>query len=225
MPRKKKVKTAVRARAQKVAQRATRGAGKKPNKWDKVKFKELESFRLAHGLSQVEMAERLQVTGSTYFNWKAKKCAPNAGMQDRLRDFLDQNDPEGKIAAQAPRVVERTRAPRGAGSQTLSKLKEDSQRLTVPVMKEESPKGKKTKKKKKAEKKPGKTKKSTKAKAQPKNGARKPARAKKKPEEPVDGNGHPKWAHGVVESYLENNPVRTLDDLERTLSTVKKVLD
>jgi DNA-binding transcriptional regulator YiaG len=78
-PRKTKKKAAKKA----TSRRGGKGKTKKP-KWSAITFKQIESWRVKLGLSKSGMAEALQVTNSTYHNWRRGTTVPHPNQQEEI---------------------------------------------------------------------------------------------------------------------------------------------
>lgn len=59
------------------------GGAKKPT-WSLITFKQIEEWRQKLGLSKSGMAEALQVTNSTYHNWRRGTTVPHSNQQEDI---------------------------------------------------------------------------------------------------------------------------------------------
>lgn len=120
MAKKKAKKTTTKKATKKKT--AARKGGRQANKWSVVKFSEIAKFIKDKSVAQTAFSKAVGVTNSTFHNWKNKRCAPDPATQQQIRDVLDGKTviPEKEPAARSGK----TRAPRGAGSQTLAQLEE-----------------------------------------------------------------------------------------------------
>jgi len=66
-------------------QRSTRKkTNKKKPKWTVISFKEIEAWRIKLGLSKAHMAEALNVTNSTFHNWRRGTTVPREEQQEDI---------------------------------------------------------------------------------------------------------------------------------------------
>jgi DNA-binding transcriptional regulator YiaG len=87
------VTTATKTRPKKKTTRGGKTTKKKPTskkaktkkpKWSVITFKKIEQWRGKLGLSKSGMAEALEVTNSTYHNWRRGTTVPHPNQQDEI---------------------------------------------------------------------------------------------------------------------------------------------
>jgi DNA-binding transcriptional regulator YiaG len=108
----------------KTAKKPPRKGGRQANKWTLVKFLEIKQFLEEKKVAQTRFSATVGVTNSTFHNWKNKRCAPDPATQQKIRDVLDGKTPLAPETV--PKSSGRPRTPRGAGSQTLAALEDES---------------------------------------------------------------------------------------------------
>jgi len=212
-----------------------RRGGRKSNDWTVVQFKDIETYIEEHGLSKLGFARALGVTNSTLHNWKNGRCAPDEAMQMTVKNMLEAAPPEGAAKAKAKGGARAARAPRGAGSQTLSQLREAG---PAPAKPEKAPKAAKAPKPPKPPKTPKKL-------GRPPKAAAPVVTTATTPESKVHGNGHtnghtngngkaPKNGNGhadqnavatIVSGFMATNRVKGLESLTETIAVVKAALN
>ena len=191
--------------------------------WSLLTFDELEAWRSEQKIPAIRLASLLGFSNSTYHNWKSGRAIPNESMQERLRGLIDglEEVPAsatrggGKARAKADALPaeeviehtieitsdeitdtgeETTDGPPRVSSNTLDSLRSEFKGAR-PLTPRVS-----------------------------KGASSRKAVAQAETEVATVNESGEAWVAAVVASYLEANPVRTLEDLQRTVSAIRAVI-
>jgi len=111
-----------KAAKKKFTRTAPRKGGRSANKWSVVKWAEIEKFLEEKELTQARFSSTLGITGSTFHNWKKKRCAPDPATQQSIRDLIDGKEPlSPKVHVPA---LGRPKSTRGRASRTMAKVEQ-----------------------------------------------------------------------------------------------------
>jgi DNA-binding transcriptional regulator YiaG len=117
------------SKKKKVSKKTTTSRKTKKPKWGVISFKEIEEWREKLGLTKSGMALALEVTNSTYHNWRRGTTVPHASQQDDIfaRVKVLRANASGKNkqtpggGKPKPKAKAKTRAKTGARAKTSAK--------------------------------------------------------------------------------------------------------
>lgn len=202
-------------------------AKSRKNKWSLVTFKEIATYIETNEIAQLTFAKQIDVTNSTFHNWKAGKSVPDADKQLAIAKVIGKSvtpPPSAKGTETLDDLIDAAPGSRSSGAQASAKKKTKTQA------------SKKKKKTKGAAKKVKKTKKAV-ARADPvadpaatgKKTGKKTRRAKKMPalNGALIGNGQGTLTERayLVGRFMDARGVKTVEEFGSLIQTVTTALD
>lgn len=214
-------------------------AKSRKNKWSLVTFKEIATYIETNEIAQLTFAKQIDVTNSTFHNWKAGKSVPDAEKQLAIAKVIGKSvtpPPSAKGTETLDDLMNATSGSRSSGAQASAKKKTKTRASKKKKTRGVAKKVKKTKKAKAKKK----TKKAG-ARADPvadpvadpaatgKKTRKKTRRAKKTPalNGALIGNGQGTLTERayLVGRFMDARGVKTVEEFGSLIQTVTTALD